>query len=144
MNFKGNQSRHPLYSTWNDMKRRCYVESRPEYINYGGRGIEVCNRWLGDFWLFVKDMGKKPKGYSLDRIDNDGHYCPENCKWSSRKEQNKNKRNEYVNTKHKNIYKVSTGYQVILTKPRRKYIGTFKSLLTAKKALKGVSYQLHS
>lgn len=144
MNFKGNQSIHPLYRTWADMKRRCYVESRPEYINYGGRGIQVCNRWLSNFWFFVEDMGKRPKGYSLDRKDNDGNYCKKNCKWSSRKEQNNNKRDKYTNTKHKNIYKISTGYQVILTKPKRKYIGTFKTLLIAKKALQGANHQLYS
>ena len=75
------------------MIRRCNEEQHYNYKNYGGRGIKVCERWMSDFWNFVEDMGEKPsQAYSLDRIDNDGNYSPDNCKWSTSKEQNNNRR----------------------------------------------------
>lgn len=80
-----------IYNCWRDMKDRCYNEHNPRYKDYGGRGIKVCDRWL-DFNNFYADMGDKPKGKSIDRIDNDGDYCPENCKWSTRSEQQWNTR----------------------------------------------------
>lgn len=82
---------HPLYGTWKRMRGRCNSKTHPRYADWGGRGIKVCSRW-DDFANFASDMGERPEGYSLDRIDNDGDYCPENCKWSSVSEQNKNQR----------------------------------------------------
>ena len=86
------RSRHPLYSTWSNMKGRCYNPNRPVYKYYGGRGIKVCDRWKNSFKLFLKDMGERPEGCTLDRINNDGNYEPTNCKWSTTVEQNKNRR----------------------------------------------------
>lgn len=85
---------NPLYQTWYDMIRRCYTPHRHDYKNYGGRGIKVCDRWLNSFWAFVEDIGDKPsKKHSLDRVDVNGNYAPDNCKWSTQKEQCNNKRN---------------------------------------------------
>lgn len=92
----GNASKHHLYRCWASMKNRCYNEKDVKnYQWYGGRGIKVCDRWIGEngFWNFVNDMGPRPDGYSIDRIDVDGDYCPENCRWSSVKEQSYNRRN---------------------------------------------------
>lgn len=78
---------------WRGMKKRCYNVNFKHYINYGARGIKVCDEWLNSFETFFSDMGKKPSSkHSLDRIDNDGSYCKSNCRWSTRKEQDRNKR----------------------------------------------------
>ena len=83
--------KHPLYSTWVQMRFRCTSPKSEIYEYYGGRGISVCERW-NDFDLFVEDMGERPDGYSLDRIDVNGNYCPENCRWADRATQRANSR----------------------------------------------------
>jgi len=80
-------SKHPLYATWSAMKYRCYNKKSPLFKHYGGRGIAVCDRWLDDFWVFVEDMGERPEGRSLDRIDNNGIYEPDNCRWATQTQQ---------------------------------------------------------
>ena len=82
---------HYLYYTWSDMKRRCDNPNYHHYFRYGGRGITMCDRWRNNFWAFVEDMGERPEGHSLDRINNDGNYCPENCRWATRKTQSVNR-----------------------------------------------------
>jgi hypothetical protein len=85
--------RSPLRMAWSNMRCRCYNVSAPWYGNYGGRGIVVCTRWNESFQAFADDMGPHPgKGYSLDRIDNEGNYEPGNCRWANRLVQNRNSR----------------------------------------------------
>ena len=83
----------PLYNTWVNMKQRCYNPNFRDYKNWGGRGIKVCDRWINSFSNFINDMGERPDGKSLDRINNDGDYEPSNCRWATSKEQIKNQRN---------------------------------------------------
>ena len=86
-----------IYTTWERMKARCLNKNYHNYKDYGGRGITVCDEWM-EFENFYKDMGNKPEGKSIDRINNDGNYCKENCKWSTPKEQNNNSRNNHLLT----------------------------------------------
>jgi hypothetical protein len=80
-----------MYQCWLNMIARCYNKNGTYYRNYGGRGITVCKRWR-KFENFLADMGERPAGRSLDRINNDQGYSPANCRWATRSEQNKNKR----------------------------------------------------
>ena len=84
--------KHPIYRAWSSMKSRCRDSKHKSYRNYGGRGIEVCERWQ-TFLNFKEDMFSTwEPGLTLDRIDNDGNYAPGNCRWTTYLEQNKNRR----------------------------------------------------
>ena len=86
----------PTYSSWSSMKHRCNNSNNAGYHLYGGRGIKVCEQW-NEFRGFLKDMGVRPKETSLDRIDSNKGYTPENCRWATAKEQGRNTRNTKLN-----------------------------------------------
>lgn len=104
-NFKHNLSNTRLYSVWNEIKQRCLNPKSPAYHDYGGRGISVCDEWKNDFMSFrtwALSLGYKDNAnrgeYTIDRINNNGDYCPENCRLTTMKEQGNNKRNNLVIT----------------------------------------------
>jgi hypothetical protein len=88
-------SKYSGIKVWEGMLRRCTNPRDKDFNSYGGRGVKVCKRWM-DVRLFAEDMGEKPEGHSLDRIDTNGDYCPENCRWATAKEQGANKRNNHI------------------------------------------------
>jgi len=119
---------HPLYSTWLNMKQRCTNPNNSHYNYYGGRGIQVCKKWQDSFPAFHNWSLHNgwQKGLTVDRIDNDGNYCPENCRWVSRAVQAQNRRRQKSNTSGINgvrFYKTSWMYTITAYNKRIKKRG---------------------
>lgn len=111
--------RTKLYRCWSDIKTRCYNKNHQEYKNYGGRGIRMCSEWINDFEKFKIDMGEPPtKNHQIDRIDSNGDYSKNNCRWVTRK-QNLQNRGPYLNSS--SIYK-----GVSLSPNKKKWISGIK------------------
>lgn len=93
--YKHGMANTPTYTVWEGIIGRCNNPKNYQYSYYGGRGIKVCERWL-DFQNFFTDMSEKPEGLTIDRIDVNGDYCPENCRWVDMKTQSNNRRNNHL------------------------------------------------
>lgn len=129
----------PEYITWAGMKDRCYNRNCAGFKNYGLRGIEVCDRWRESFLAFYEDMGDRPTGnHSIERINNNGNYSPDNCRWDSRKRQAVNRRVFRNNTSgHRGVYKVHGKWRpAIGVNGRLLWLGNFDKLGDAIEARK--------
>lgn len=98
LNYKHGMRNTTTYVSWERMKQRCLNPNYKWFKDYRGRGITICKEWIDSFENFLSDMGERPAGMSIDRIDNEKGYYKDNCKWSTRLEQNNNKRNNRILT----------------------------------------------
>lgn len=129
------QTSHLLYNTYYGMKKRCLSSKDKDYPRYGGRGIKICERWLGvdGFFNFIEDMGEKPLGFTLDRINSNGNYEPENCRWAHLNTQAINK--DYSKLKGISFYPNLNKYRARIQVDGVSHeLGMFKSLEEARVA----------
>lgn len=134
-------SHTPEYKAWRDLIQRCTNPNNKRYKDYGGRGITVCDRWRNSFEAFHKDMGPKPDPkYSIDRINNDLGYCPDNCEWSDDTKQIRNRgvqKNNKSGTPGIYWHKNNKKWRAVIMVDRKEiHLGYFKDFDDAKEARK--------
>lgn len=115
------------HNSWLGMRQRCYYSKHKDYKYYGGKGIAVCEEWRHSFINFYEDMGKRPIGTTLDRINPELGYSPDNCRWATYSEQSSN-RASWSSTGHKYIYKSGSKFQLCID---GQYLGIFDKLENA-------------
>jgi len=124
------KERNPLYNTWYQMKYRCYNTKHPSFKYYGAKGITVCKEWLESVDQFLIDMGPRPEGFTLDKIDNDLGYSKDNCRWASKTTQSLNRK--FV-TDAKGYRETKYGtFEVQYCSGPNRYSKSFKTELEAK------------
>ena len=106
-NLSHGLSQHPIYRRWRIMLNRCYNSASEHYPDYGGRGITVCDRWRHSVEHFYTDMGDPPPGMTIERINNNQGYFPENCRWAPQLEQHRNKRSNHLLTYNDETHPIS-------------------------------------
>jgi len=138
--------KNPLYDRWHGMRERCYNEKHLAYKYYGGRGITVCERWRNSVKNFVEDMGPLfDTNLSLDRINNDGNYSPENCRWATQSEQLINRRG-FGSSKHCGVayYKPTKKWQAKLSiEGKPTHLGYFNSEQEAAQVVKAKRLEVY-
>jgi hypothetical protein len=125
----------PIYTIWQELRYRCSNPNKKHYSYYGGRGIKVCKDWDESFDAFLKDMGERPSPeHSIDRIDPDGDYCKENCRWATKSEQSRNTRkisSKKTTSKYKGVsFEKRRNHwvaQIYYEKGKRVYLGAFST-----------------
>lgn len=122
------------FKSWDSMKQRCLNEKAPDYHRYGGRGVKICEAWLQSFNNFLKDMGERPEGKSLDRIDVNGNYEKANCRWATRSEQQRNKTTS-VKIEWNGVSNVPAEWSEIVKIPAKIICNRIKSGWSAEDAL---------
>ena len=129
------QTKHYLYRTYGGMKKRCLTKTDKDYERYGGAGVKIDSRWLGPegFFNFIEDMGDRPEGLTLDRIDSKGDYSKSNCRWADPHMQAKNKKKSKNNGV--SFYKLTNKYRSRITVKGTTYmLGFFNTIEEALEA----------
>lgn len=124
----------PTYRTWRSMINRCYRPAEDSFRYYGGRGIAVCERWRNDFSAFLSDMGERPDGMTIGRIDAAGNYEPSNCRWETIYQQSANRGMHRNNTSGvKGVSWIQNRWRVSITRNgKKRYLGFYKDFNEAR------------